>query len=406
MKLLLAFCMLLAMFFTAAAQDATGTPAEPAEPSTFLRALGLIADIPAVQDGAPIVSYGANHEALQARGLPVPVNWGLYAMLGEPAVVFASISGAGMSEMATSIRMAGPDYPAAVGFDFFQIEAAIEVGLPPTNGQLLLGAFDANAVIEAHVARGYTVESESEAGTLLCPADGCDSGMKTRFDGVDRSNPFGGQLGQMKPLFVGDGVIAVAGDFAVLQALIAPLTEDAPVLAERPEYQALAGALTAYPLVPAVMVFDPADLQLDTAPDEDAQAVIDANPLPPFELVAIASGADDDPRVEDGVLLLVYADAADAETAAASIDARMALASVRAQATYAELYSVNGTLEPAQVVTDEATGLSVVMVRVSSENPPLEDENGLTVLAHKEFLRFMQSLVARDALWLLTTGGE
>ena len=203
-----------------------------------------------------------------------------------------------------------------------------------------------------------------------------------------------------------DGLIVVAGDFAVLQDLIAPLTGGAASLADRPEYQALANALTAYPFVPALMVFDPADLQPDPAPDDSAQALLDANPLLPFELIAIASGASAEPRIEDGVALLVYADAADAETAADAIDARMALSSVIAQASYAELFSANGTLQPAQVITDDATGFSVVMLRMSSKDLPLEDENGLTLLAHRAFSRFMQGIVTRDTLWLTTTSEE
>jgi hypothetical protein len=399
MKILLALCMLFVLAFTGAAQDATETAPEP---SPFLRALSLIADVPSVQDGAPVVSYGANHEALLARGLPIPANWEFFEFLGAPPAILFSLSGAGMSDMSQTLWQGGPEFSGTIGLDFFQIAQTIEVGLPPTHGQILLGTFDAEAVIAAHQARGYTVESESEAGMLLCPADGCESGQKVRVTDVDPSNPFGGRLGQMRPLFVGDGVIVVAGDFAVLQDLIAPLTEDAASLADLPEYQALANTLAANPLVSAVMVFTPADLQPEPAPDDDAQAVLDANPLPPFELFAVASAADADAQNEDGLALLVYTDAADAETAAASIDARMALTSARRDRVYSDIFGEFGTLEPAQVVTDEATGLSVVVLRASGERPPAEDENGRTPLSHRAFMRFTQSVYMRDTLWLST----
>jgi hypothetical protein len=412
MKLVLSLLILFALAFTTTAQDPTGTP--DAEPTTLMRALSLIADTPAVQDGAPVVSYGGHHDALLARGLPVPANWGFFELLGAPSAVLFSFSGAGMSEMAPNLVIGGPDYMRTVGFDFFQIEAAIEIGIPPMQGQILLGTFSADAVIAAHRARGYTVEAGGEEGTLLCPADGCDSGQKTRPAERDMSNPFGGRLGQMKPLFVGEGLI-VAGDYDVLRALIAPLTTSARspgdpekerVLADLPAYQAVANALAAYPFVPAVMIFDPADLQPGPAPDDAAQAILDANPLPPFELIAIASGATEEPRVEDGVMLLVYADAADAETAAASIDARLELSSFITQTSYAEVFSASGTLEPAQVLTDEATGLSLVMLRVSSSDLPLEGETGRSLLAHRAFSRFMQGIINRDTLWLTTTGAE
>lgn len=412
MKLLLSLFILFALTLIPTTAQDTGAPTP--EPTTLMRALSLIADTPAVQDGAPVVSYGANHEALLARGLPVPANWAFFEFLGAPSAVLFSLSGAGMSEMAPSLYIGGPDYMQTVGFDFFQIEAAIEIGMPPAHGQILLGTFSAESVIAAHLARGYTVEAGGEEGTLLCPADGCDSGQQTRVAERDMSNPFGGRLGQMRPLFVGDGLIVVAGDYDVLQALIAPLTTSARspvdpeterVLADLPEYQALANTLAADPLVPAVMVFDPADLQTDPAPDEDAQAVLDANPLPPFALFAIASAADAGAQTEDGLALLVYEDAADAETAAASIDARLALPSVRGDRAYSEIYGEFGTVEPAQVVADEATGLSVVVLRVSGERPPVENEEGGTVMSHRVFSRFLQSVYMRDTLWL-TTGAE
>lgn len=406
MRILLALCILLALAVTTVAQDETPPDAEP---TAFMRALSAIADTGVVQDGGPIVSYGANHEALLARGLPVPANWGFFELLGSPPAVLFSLSGAGMADMLPNIVRGAPDYAATVGFDFFQIEAAVEVGMPPMQGQILFGTFDTDAVIAAHRARGYTVEAGGEEGTLMCPADGCESGQQTRVAEVDPSNPFGGRLGQMKPLFVGNGLIVVAGDYALLQDLVAPLTISARspsdpdrerTLADLPEYQALANVLAANPLVSAVMVFDPLDLQPDPGPDEDVVALLQASPLPPFDLFAIASVADADEGSEDAVALLVYQDAADAETAAASIDARLALPTVRGDRTYSDVYGEFGTIEPAQVVADEATGLSVVVLRVSGERPPAENEEGLTVMSHRAFSRFLQSVYMRDMLWL------
>jgi hypothetical protein len=348
---------------------------------------------------------------LLARGLPIPANWDFFEFLGEPPAILFSLSGAGMSDMSQTLWQGGPEFPGTIGLDFFQIAQTIEVGQPPTHGQILLGTFDAEAVIAAHQARGYTVEAGGEEGALLCPADGCESGQKVRPTERELSNPFGGRLGQMRPLFVGEGVIVVAGDYAVLQALIGPLTISARspsdpdrerTLADLPEYQALANTLAANPLVPAVMVFAPADLQADPAPDDDAQAVLDANPLPPFELFAVASTADTGAQTEDGLVLLVYQDAADAETAAASIDARLTLSSARGDRVYSDIYGEFGTLEPAQVVTDEATGLSVVVLRARGERPPAEDEDGRTPLSHRAFMRFLQSVYMRDMLWLAT----
>lgn len=403
MKILLTLFILFVLAFTTAAQDATGTPEAPAaEPSPFLRTLSLIADVPPVQAGGPVVSYGANHEALLARGLPVPPSWAIYEALGTQTVFLFSIPGTGMSNFITTLLLAGAKYPDTVGFDFFQIKQAVEVGRPPEHGQVLLGAFDPESVIAAHTARGYTIESESDAGTLLCPADGCDSGAKTRISERDPANPFGGDLGQMRPLFVADGVIVVATNFDVLQGLIAPLTADAPTLADLPEYQAVANTLAAYPLVPAVMVFNPADLQPDGAADEEAQAIVDANPLPPYELVAIASAADADAGTENGLALFVYADAAAAGTAAASLDARMALSSALAGASFGEMFGEAGTLEPARVVTDEATGLSVVVLQISAARPSNERVDGSIVMSHRPFNRFLRSIITRDSLWLAT----
>ena len=121
MRKLLVILLVLASSVVMAQE--TSTPEN--EPTTFMRALGLIAAIPSVQDAGQIVSYGANHEALLARGLPIPIDWGMYETLGENALFLLATPYPGFSNFATTIRMGGSEYAQAVGFDFFEIEAAI-----------------------------------------------------------------------------------------------------------------------------------------------------------------------------------------------------------------------------------------------------------------------------------------
>jgi hypothetical protein len=49
--------------------------------------------------------------------------------------------------------------PEFMGFDFFDIDYTLEVGVPPYTTMVLRGNFDMDSVVAAHVARDY-IETE------------------------------------------------------------------------------------------------------------------------------------------------------------------------------------------------------------------------------------------------------
>ena len=397
------------------AQD-TSTP-EP-EPSPFRRALSLIPDIPLVREATPLFSYADYHASLASRGIERPARLAEF-MADKDAYgpILPALPIAGPPNLLTYLAAGGEDYPATVGFDFFEVSQGIEVGMPPGAGQILLGDFSADAVEAAYTARDYVVEREGETGVLLCPEAGCDTGAEIDFRGILRGNPFGGELGRKEPLFVTDGVLLNSPHFPMLEAMAATYEGSAGSLADAPEMQAVADLLDDYPYVMSVMAVSP--LSLGTVDlsfmDDEVRAqtlegltsALESMPLAPYQVAAFASTADE--TNEYGLTLLVYANADAAREAAASIDQRLAaMESIRIPGrTYAELFDGVGTLEPSAVVTDEATGLSVVIVRASKPLPSNEPgENGMVMGSHLLYRRFYEMISARDSNWLVWGSGE
>lgn len=413
--LLIILLTLLVLPLSTAAQDTTETPPEPSETTPFLHALSLIPNTAAVRDATPIFSYADYHAAMEARGMAVPQSLSGYLDGGEAdGPLFPSLPPAGPGMMMQYLYVGGPEYPQTVGFDFFQVAQAAEFGVPPAMGQILIGDFETDAILAAYDRRGYTTEREDELGTLLCPADGCDTGTKQNLRENNPANPFGGYLGRSEPIFVGDGVLLNSAADNVVGAMTATYEGGASSLADTPEFQALANVLAAYPYVSAVMAISPLavttlDPRMMTENPEAAEALLaslEAEPLEPYVMAAFASAADGEN--EYGLTMLVYVNADAAQDAAAVLDNRLAtMQSMRTQETYAGILNAAGTLEPASVIEDEATGLSVVVVRVTAPQPVNEEIDGQIVRSsHLPFNRFVQMLHMRDTNWLVWGGSD
>ena len=418
MKILLALFILFTFALTTTAQDATGTPEAPAaespEPSPFLRALSMIPNTAEVRASEPILSYADYRAAIESRGLPVPESLGAFLASDEPDIpLFPTLPQAGPNELLRNLVRGGPDFPITVGFDFFQIAQAVEFGLPPTAGKILIGDFDETIIRTVFALRGYTIERADESGTLLCPAAGCADGQRTNASGRNPANPFGGDLGRSEPVFVGENLLLNSPDDVLVESMIAAYQDSASSLADMPEFQALAHTLDAYPYLSAVTVFNPfpltsLDPRVMTQNPEAGEALLaelEAAPLAPYLVTALASAAD--AEHEYGLALLVFANAGAAEQAAAVIDNRLeTMKSVRTQQTYADILTEIGTLEPAQVVTDDATGLSVVVVRVTGDLPSNQQPDGTAERSHLPFQRLLQMVFMRDTNWLVWSAGE
>lgn len=414
-KLLLSFLLMLALSLSAAAQDATDTP--EGEPSPFLRALALIPDIAPVREAGLVFSYADYHAALAARDIERPETLAAFVEDRDAyGPILPALPMAGPANLITYLVAGGPDYPETVGFDFFEVAQAVEIGAPPQNGQILLGEFSADAVESAYIARDYVVERESENGVMLCPSAGCDSGAQIDFRSILPGNPFGGELGRTEPLFVDDGILLNSPYFPLVETMAATYEGSGASLADAPAFQAVDAVLGEYPYVTSVIAASPqmfgvldlsfalGDAQAQLA--EEITAQLEAAPLAPYQAAAFASTADNEN--EYGLALLVYADADAAQEAAAAIDARLeSMQSVRVRRSYADVLTDAGTLEPSAVVTDEATGLSVVVVRASKPLPSNEPgDDGMVMGSHLVYRRFYEMIISRDNHWLIWGGGE
>ncbi len=176
-----------------------GTAADPASgsgsPGAFLEALAMVPDAP--QARRSMLSYldmGAVAAARPGAAQPGSVAE-LQALLtaDDPAAERwrAALMGARSGDMELLQRLgAAGSWPDVLGFDPFDVERHLTFGEPPSDGSVLLGDVDPDAIASAFAAQGYS-SSPKGAWTLLCGAAGCDKGLTPDLANVDRSLPFG-----------------------------------------------------------------------------------------------------------------------------------------------------------------------------------------------------------------------
>lgn len=394
------------MLVPAAAQDEpTATPeTEPLPP--LLMALSAVPDTPEVRT-SPIIATFADYRAN-------------YALRGvEPAGAYADMDGDALGEAVNSLPTTGVtslasyfgvlgEMPALTGFDFFEIDYALEFGQPPALGAVIGGTFDQDAIVAAHEERGYTVEISDEAGlVLLCGADGCESGMEMDFANRNPANPFGGALGQSHPLAASGSLILSSPSDTQLGVMLSAQAGETPSLADDEVVQAIANLLYSRPTVSAVMLVDPISLSVaspGTTPEQTEALMAQAEalpPLPPYGIVAVALTADE--TNEYGEILLTYASAEEAEAAVASLTERLApdgVVSLVTNTPLREMIDDAGELV-IEAVSDESTGLHAA--RISIQAALEREEMGRYATG---FNRWMNAIIRRDTLFLLPTADQ
>ncbi len=398
--------LLFVMVSTAAAsQDAPAT--------AFMRAMTLV-PISAAFANSGIVSYADYHSGITARGFEIPENWAAFES-GEAEFPPVVLPPAGPNNLLRSLFVGAPEYESLLGFDFFDVGQAVEFGSPPPVGQVLIGDFDPDAIINAFSARNYSAES-SGTGTLLCPENGCDTGFAIDLLNRNPANPFGGNIGRNELTFVSDRVFLNSPDLATLHSAIETYENPENSLAALAEVQAVGRILAEYPFVNIVTLTDPLQLGLadpaawlgQSVTPEQIEAFVNslsAERIAPYSLMAMASTAD--AEGEYGLVLLTYGNSEDAESAASVIDTRLiTMKSQRANVPYTEVYGDVGTLEPARVIYDEASGLSTVVVRLAGESPANAGGDAGEVQSDRPYLQFFQGFMMRDLPWLAWGGTE
>lgn len=304
-----------------------------------------------------------------------------------------------------------------VGFDLFDIDQALEFGMPPANGIVLAGDFDAGTIIAAHVARDFTVEStiESPEGmTLLCGPDGCDSGLQTDIENRYPSNPFGGNLGRSQPTLIitsedDHDLVMSSGPLDVVDAMADSVYGERQSLADNRSYRAAAEVLAGRDLLRGAYFISPMEVYfLPDMPNvlggmgEDPDVTgLDLPHLPGYMLLVFADIANED--TQHAVVGLVYTNIEDAEAAVEAVPARLDVAvSLRTAQPMQDLFDKRGmVLNEPEIIENETTGQFVVLFDFEYPQVTNEpDDSNLITQSGLGFRLFMNMLFARDLAWL------
>lgn len=399
--LVLMIVVLLIGIMPAAAQD---------DDTPFMQMLARIPDTDSTRAWLTYIDYQA---LIAARQGTFPVtSWAEFELANdfrlEPAhqVMQALIGIQSGPSFFTEVFATAKEMPETVGFDVFQIGRAAEFGLPPAFGTILEGDFDSDTVIATHTARDYTV---SDAGdlTLLCGANGCDSGMNVDIANRSPANPFGGRLGRSQPVLVGDQLVASSPSIDVLDQTADTINGDGDSIAADPDYSAAAEAISAGDTVLQAYFINPGDIPplsealLGSVSDPAAVKTLRAElarsfvPLPPYNLIAISDSANDSEQIAS--LALVYTDEADAEAAAALFPAQvMDFNSFAIRRSFGDLLTERGVTSVEASVFPASGGRSVMLLTLHGALPDADTPSSMV------FRLLVQAYFMRDLAWLAT----
>jgi hypothetical protein len=401
MRVLAVCCaLMLLMVMPIVAQDDPPTDTRP----PLLRVLGAAPDTEDIRKAAIIASFADYQAALALRGLETPTSYADFEASDDETrqTVLFALPQVGPEALLRSFLFLG-EMPDLMGFDFFQIAQAAEIGSPPANSLIFTGDFNAQTVIDAHIARGYSAISD-DFGTLLCPEDGCESGAIMDLGNRQNANPFGGAMGQTQPIIVSDARILNARFYSVLAAMAEVIQGQTRSLADSKDVQAVANILAYRQYVSAVVLVSPAAISIVDATASSGRfsnfmgRLSALPPLPLYSLLSVSHTAD--AYYEYGDILLIYPDIDSASRAYESIVARLeGVESVRVEGrTIEQLYNEVGEFLPPQVVTDEKTNFSALQLTIRT---PLETmDTGRFALA---FNRLYRMLLERDTVLFIPT---
>ncbi|MEZ4669616.1 MAG: hypothetical protein R3E39_17055 [Anaerolineae bacterium] len=371
----------------------------------------------------------------------MPANWGEFelitpdaldnpvtAALIKPLAVWWRVWMRNSSSLMLRDFRSAQDMAATVGFDFFNIDQELNYGLPPQQTLQLAGTFNLEAVRTAYTALDFAREDRSDV-ELWCGPDGCDSGMQVNVRNRNPANPFGGDLGRKWPMLVQDGMLIGSPDFQNIENHIDVISGAASSLAAAPEYRAAVEAVTSKGVLmqayfldgePLAQMGQPANLISDPRlTPEQINALIerlfpDFEPLPAFQLLMLGDTVSDTQQAAQ--IALVYADAADAATAAELLPKRIEdYQSFRLNRPFKEVLADRGVLAPSvQLIDSAAGGPSVVLVTFATTKATSEQILEFTASSGPVgvtapgmvYNLLAQSVLARDIGWLSTATRE
>jgi hypothetical protein len=199
----------------------------------------------------------------------------------------------------------------ATGYDYFQVDRTIQAGMWPRSWARLEGRYDRAEIETALVTAGHKPVSYGGETILSRGRDEEIVNLQARFTQLTMS--------RLNRVVLEQGALATSAQTALAEAGIDVRAGRAPSFATDPDYAALEAALG--PVVGAIMAppdrfyggANPSSRPTPT-PTPSRTATPVAERLPPYSRVGL--GLRDDGKERAMVIALVYANQADARTAA------------------------------------------------------------------------------------------
>lgn len=219
-------------------------------------------------------------------------------------------------EFLTYAAVLGPAMPTTVGFDWFDIQQAAEIGTPPMVGMLFGGIFGPDAMDKALKSRGFEAQAR-EGITVWHRFEDNKLSVKDREPG----DPFGGNLGISARIGYFPLHIANGRSWAVFDAFLGVYQDTAESMLRHPSYGLIAKVLTdpevyAQPVIQLIIL---PQSWLARLPNQ--QPTGEGEKAPPYLYAGLADRQEGDLQRHE--LILVYQTAAEANTAAPIIEDRL-----------------------------------------------------------------------------------
>lgn len=288
----------------------------------------------------------------------------------------------------------GGDWPALLGFDFFDADRELRFGAPPEDGLIVSGRFEPAAIAAAHEARGFVSTDEVDR-TLICSAAGCEEGLAVDLTAREPADPFGGTFGRHQPLLVSTDTLLSSAAIDTVRSMQAAAT-GAGSLAEAADVRTALAALPAGPRLLQATFVSPRAVSGDGSATEEPSSV---PTLRPYELALFADTTTTTQQVAH--VVLVYASSADAHAAAEILPARIdGIVSLAESGTLREQLEQRG-LTALDIRVFEPSDGSGAAVDVALHAPLAGAEATSADEASSSLYRLLMTMLfRRDARWL------
>lgn len=362
---------------------------EPTLSDPLLPLLALIPDTPDLRASMQIASY-VNYRAV-AAGLTLPASSAALTDNDKSAYFHALLRIRTGSEMQNYLRYLLDKMPTTDGFDWFDIDGALEYGLPPNIGLILSGKFDAAKIGSALSARAFQ-KTTVEGVTVWSRYDD----FSVHLDALEPSDPFGGHLGLAARVAILPGVVANTRSTHGTTAIVNAYKHINKSLADAPEYRALSGAISdpqtykgalvqAAIYTPEMFTYPAAQLPAILRAMSHPPALSDYGTLPPYRLAALADRQEGKDQVS--LAVLVYPDVSTAQSATTELQKRIA-----GFDPVNEFDRVGAKVDLPHVYKAE-NGLGVVVISIRYPLPSTTpDGSGLTKQAGLIFAEWMRAV--------------